>query len=273
MAPPSPVELVDVAFARAALAELVLLAVAGGLLSGWIVLRRLAFFTHAAGTATFPGLVAAQAAGFSPRLAALAVAGGFAGAVGGRGGRTGNDTTVALLLVAALAAGVVLAGDVFTSGAGVDNLLFGSLLGVQHGDLAASAVVAVLAVAGTFLLGPAWAAAGFDAEATRAAGLPVARTDMVLLALVAATVVAALPAVGALLVTSLLVVPAAVARLLSDRLRSVLALAVALALLQGILGLYLALWADVPPGPAVAVTGGLLFCVTALVRRRPEGGR
>ena len=166
-APPSPTDLIDLAFARTALVELLLLAVAGGLLSGWIVLRRLAFFTHATGTATFPGLVLAEAAGFSPRLAALAVAGGYAGAVGGRRSARGEggDTTVALVLVAALAAGVVLAGDVFSSGAGVDSLLFGSLLGVQGADLAASAAVAALAVLGTFLLGPAWAAAGFDRDA------------------------------------------------------------------------------------------------------------
>jgi ABC-type Mn2+/Zn2+ transport system permease subunit len=266
--PPPPSDLIEVAFARSALAELLLLAVAGGLLSGWIVLRRLAFFTHAAGTATFPGLVLAQAAGFSPRLAALAVAGGYAGAVGGRGGRRseGGDTTVALLLVAALAVGAVLAGDVFSSGVGVDSLLFGSLLGVQGSDLAASALVAALAVAGTVLAGPAWAAAGFDRDAAGAAGVPTRRADLLLLGLVAATVVAALPAVGALLVTSLLVVPAAVARMLTERLRTLFVLAVALALLQGVLGLYLALWLDVPPGPTVAVAGAVLFGATAAAR-------
>jgi manganese/iron transport system permease protein len=266
--PPPPADLIDLAFARTALAELVLLAVAGGLLSGWIVLRRLAFFTHATGTAAFPGLVVAQAAGFSPRLAALAVAGGYAGAVGARRERPGQgaDTTVALLLVAALAIGAVLASDVFSSGAGVDSLLFGSLLGVQHGDLAASAVVAVLAVAGTVLLGPAWAAAAFDRHAARGAGVPVRAADLLLLALVALTVVAALPAVGALLVTSLLVVPAAVARLLSDRVRNVFLIAVAVALVQGVAGLYLALWVDVPPGPAVAVVGAALFGITAAAR-------
>ena len=263
--PPPPTDLIELAFARSALAELLLLAIAGGLLSGWIVLRRLAFFTHAAGTATFPGLVLAHAAGFSPRLAALAVAGGYAGAVGGRRGQ-GEDTTVALLLVAALAAGAVLAGDVFSSGVGVDSLLFGSLLGVQGADLAASGLVAVLALAGTLLVGPAWAAAGFDRDAAGTAGLPTRRTDLLLLGLVAATVVAALPAVGALLVTSLLVVPAAAARLLTDRLRTLFALAVGLALVQGVVGLYLALWLDVPPGPAVAVVGAALFALTAVAR-------
>jgi len=268
-APPSPLELIDLAFTRSALAELVLLAVAGGLLSGWIVLRRLAFFTHAAGTATFPGLVVAEAAGASPRLAALAVAGGYAGAVGHRPRRTGEggDTTVALLLVVALAAGVVLAGDVFSSGAGVDSLLFGTLIGVEGGDLVVSSVVAALAVAATVLLGPVWAAAGFDPEAAQAAGVPVRRADLWLLALIAATVVAALPAVGALLVTSLLVVPAAAARLLCDRLSPLLAGAVACALVQGVAGLYLALWLDVPPGPAVAAVGGLLFAAVACVHR------
>lgn len=271
---PSLAELVEPAFTRAALAELALLAVAGGLLGTWIVVRRLAFFTHAAGTATFPGLVVAEAAHASPRLAALAVAGGYAGAVGASGPRPreDGDTTVALLLVAALATGIVLAGDVFSSGAGVDRLLFGTLVGVRSGDLVASAVVAVLVTGATALLGPAWAAAGFDPAAARAGGLPVRRADLLLLGLVAATVVAALPAVGALLVTSLLVVPAAAARPLCRRVGGLLGAAVSLALVQGLAGLYLALWLDVPPGPAVAVVGGILFAATRAAQRRTGPG-
>ncbi len=99
-------------------------------------------------------------------------------------------------------------------------------------------------------------------------GLPIRRADLLLLGLVAATVVAALPAVGALLVTSLLVVPAAVARLLSERLRPMLALAVALALVQGVLGLYLALWLDVPARPRGR--GGRALCSSASRRRCDE---
>jgi ABC-type Mn2+/Zn2+ transport system permease subunit len=71
---PSPLDLADISFLREALFELVLLAAAGGLLSAWVVLRRLAFFSHAVGSATFPGLVVADATGFSPLLAGLAVA-------------------------------------------------------------------------------------------------------------------------------------------------------------------------------------------------------
>ena len=63
---PSPLDLADLPFLREALVEVVLLAAAGGLLSAWIVLRRLAFFTHAVGSATFPGLVVADASGGQP---------------------------------------------------------------------------------------------------------------------------------------------------------------------------------------------------------------
>ena len=81
---PSPLDLADLPFLREALLELVLLAVTGGVLGAWIVLRRLAFFSHAAGSATFPGLVVADASGVSPMIAGIAVALGYAGGVAAR---------------------------------------------------------------------------------------------------------------------------------------------------------------------------------------------
>lgn len=256
---------------RVALAEIGLLAVAGGLLGAWIVLRRLAFFAHAVGTATFPGLVAAEAASLSPRAAALAVGLGYAGGVerAGRRGRDPGDVATALLLVAALAAGVLLASDVFESGASVDRLLFGTAVGLGTGDLALAGVTAALAGAATLTLGPAWTAAGFDPEGAPALGLPVARVDLVLLCLVAAAAVSALPALGALLVASVFVVPAAIARLFAGSVRDLLAGSVAIAALQGAAGLYASYWLDVPPGPAVAVLGAGAYaaCAGALALR------
>src|SRR3954453_23551688 len=127
---PSPADLVELPFMRTAVLELMLLAVAGGLLGAWIVLRRLAFFAHAVGGATFPGLVVADAAGARALPAALVVALGYAGAVHRAGSRAtgrGADAVPGAVLAAALATGVVLASDVFPSGARVDNLLFASL--------------------------------------------------------------------------------------------------------------------------------------------------
>jgi ABC-type Mn2+/Zn2+ transport system permease subunit len=266
---PSPLDLADLPFLREALLELLLLAITGGVLGAWIVLRRLAFFSHAAGSATFPGLVVADASGFSPTLAGLAVALGYAGGVQrtGRAGREHGEGT-ALLLVAALAAGVILASDVFESGAAVDRLLFGTLLGLGTTDLAVSAAVAAIAIAAALALGRTWSAVGFDPDGARALGLPSGRADILLLGLVAVAAVAAIPAVGALLVTAVYVLPAAAARMLTGSIRGLVIGALALALVEGVVGLYLAYWLDIPPGPPVAVLGALVCLAAAALTYR-----
>jgi ABC-type Mn2+/Zn2+ transport system permease subunit len=266
---PSPYELVELPFMRTALAELGLLAVAGGVLGAFVVLRRLAFYSHAVGTATFPGLVVAEASGVAAGVGGMVAALGFAGGVerAGRAGRDPGDAATGLLLVAALAGGTILASDVFESGTGVDRLLFGTLLGLDDGDLALSAAAAVAAVAAAILLGRAFTAVAFDPEGAAAiAGPRAQRADAALLLLVAAATVAALPAVGALLTTSLFVVPAATARLITRSVPALIGAAVSLAAAIGVLGLYLALWLDVPPGPAVAVVGAGLYALVALAR-------
>ena len=266
---PSPTDLADLPFLRDALFELILLAVTGGVLGAWVVLRRLAFFTHAAGSATFPGLVLADASGFSPTLAGIAVALGYAGgvqSVGGRAREHGEGT--ALLLVAALASGVILASDVFESGGAVDRLLFGTLLGLGPEDLAVSGAVAAVAIVAALLLGRTWSAIGFDPEGSAGLGLPANRADLLLLGLIGVAAVAAIPAVGALLVTAIYVLPAAAARMLTGSIRGLIACALTLALVEGVVGLYLAYWLDVPPGPPIAVLGALVCLAAGALPRR-----
>jgi ABC-type Mn2+/Zn2+ transport system permease subunit len=259
-------------FMQRALLAALALSIAGGLLGVWIVLRRLAFFTHAAGSATFPGLVIAGPWGIAPQLAALGAGVGFAGVLSRitRGGATNTDAATGLLLAGALALGSVLASDVYRSGVGVDRLLFGTLLGLTDADVLLAAGVAAAAAAATAALARTWLATGFDPGGARALGIAAARGDWLLLALLAATVVAVLPAVGALLVSTLLVVPAATARLLTNSLPSLLAASVALAAGESVTGLLLAYHLDLPPGPAIAIVGGAMFALAALVSAAPR---
>jgi manganese/iron transport system permease protein len=159
---------------------------------------------------------------------------------------------------------VILASDVFESGAAVDRLLFGTLLGLETIDLVVAGAVALVAAAAALALGRTWSAVGFDPEGARALGLPTGRADLLLLGLVAAAAVAAIPAVGALLVTAVYVLPAAAARLLTTSVRGLVSCALALALAEGVIGLYLAYWLDVPPGPPIAVLGAAV-CLAATV--------
>lgn len=257
-------------FLLRALVEVVLLGVAGGLLGTWVVLRRLAFFTHAAGSATFPGLVVAGPWGVPAQAAALGAgllyAGGLERLVRRRG--AAPDAATGLLLVAMLALGTILASDVYPQAGGADRLLFGTLLGVDDGDLALSAAVAVLALVATAGAGRTWLATGFEPSSARGLGVRPALGDALLLGSLALAVVAALPAVGALLVGTLLVVPAATARLLARDLRALRVVAVALAVGEGAGGLLLAYEADLPPGPVIAALGGAGFLLASLAAGR-----
>jgi len=259
---PSPFEL---DFFQRGVVEVLLLALASGLVGTWVVLRGLSFFAHAVGTATFPGLVLADGLGFSAAIGAFGCALIVALLVGGlvRSRDAATDSVTALVLAASLAAGTILASDVFQSQAGVDRLLFGSLLAIDGADQALAALAAAAALAGTWLLGPRWLAAGFAGDDGRQ---PSRLTDGALVLLVALCAVAALSAVGALLATALIVTPAATTRLVVNRIRPWQAATVALAAVEGVGGLWIAYELNAPPGAGIAVLAGSAFVLTALAR-------
>ena len=258
----------ELPFMQRAALEVILLAPLAGLLGAQIVLRRLAFFTHGVGAAAFPGLVLAGPAGVPPLLAALGTGGVFAGLLERLARRRGlsHDVATALLLVLFLAIGIVLASDVFDSGSGVDQLLFGSLLAIGSDELTASTIALVPALAIALLARRIWLASAFEPESGRSLGLPVAAADWALLAAIALAAISALDAVGALLVSAILVIPAATARLFAPSLLALELGAAALALGEGIVGLLIAYHLDVPPGAAIAVLGGTGFALGLIVR-------
>jgi ABC-type Mn2+/Zn2+ transport system permease subunit len=260
-------EAFEAPFMQRALLESLLLASLAGVLGSWIVLRRLAFFTHGVGTAAFPGLVLAGPAGVAPQLTALAAALAYAGGVDGlRRRRVATDAATGLVLVGALALGVVLASDVYATGAGVDRLLFGSLIGVSDRDLWLTAGVAAAVVLLEAGLRRSWLAQGFDPATARALGVRPALADALLLAAVTAAAVVALDAVGALLVTAVLVIPAATVRLVAPSVGALQAGTALLAAVEGVAGLWLAYELNIGPGPATAVLGGAVFALVAVLR-------
>jgi ABC-type Mn2+/Zn2+ transport system permease subunit len=256
------------AFVQRGLVEVLLLSVAAGLIGTWVVLRGLAFYAHAVGTAAFPGLVVADGLGFSPLLGALATAVAFALATEALSRRRPDEygSFTALALVGALALGTILASDVFSSGAHVETLLFGSLLLVGTRELVTAAVASALAVVATAALGRRWLATGFDRAGAQALGLRSTATDTALLLLISIGVVAALAALGALLVGALLVVPAATTRLWTHTLRRWQLASIGLAAVEGVVGLWISVEANVPPGAAIAALAGGVFAAAALAR-------
>lgn len=258
-------------FVQRGVVEVLLLSVGAGLLGTWIVLRGLAFFSHAVGTAAFPGLVLADGLGFSAALGAFGAAIVFAIGVRALAGRrrTDYDSLTAVALAGFLALGVILASDVFRSGSSIETLLFGSLLVIGSQDLVLAAAASVLVLGASLALGPRWLARGFDPDGARAIGLRSGVPDLVLLALIALTTIATLSAVGALLASALIVVPAATVRLWTHRLAAWQIGTVVLTAIEGVFGIWVSVQLNAPPGSAIAVISGGIFAIALVARRMP----
>jgi ABC-type Zn uptake system ZnuABC Zn-binding protein ZnuA/ABC-type Mn2+/Zn2+ transport system permease subunit len=253
-------------FVQRGLIEILVLSIGAGVLGTWIVLRGLAFFSHAVGTATFPGLVLADGIGFSAPLGAFGVAVAFTASVWGLARRRGTayDSLTALVLVGCLAAGVILASDVYHSGSNVEQLLFGSLLLVSGSDIRLAIVATVAVLIASLLLGRRWLASGFDEVGGPASG--DSWLDVVLLALIALATTAALSVIGALLVAALFVAPAATVRMFANRMISWQIGSVLLAAVEGAAGLWLSVKTNAPPGATIATLSGAVFGLAAIAR-------
>jgi ABC-type Mn2+/Zn2+ transport system permease subunit len=262
-------------FMQRALEEVLLLSIPAGLLGSWIVLRRLSFLTHAVGAATFPGLVLGFGLGFSPWLGAFGIAALFGGSQATLERRCKLDAgaVTGLLLATALASGSVLTSNVFHSSASVDGLLFGSLLGIGDADIARALALAFACLALALIGGRGLLATSYAPATAASLGYRRGVYDALLLLVLGAAVVSCSAAIGGFVVSGLLVVPAATARLLARSLRQMQVGATLLAAAEGSLGLVLAFQLDLPPGAAIAVLAASVYLLLVLaipVRARLE---
>ncbi|MDQ3608830.1 MAG: metal ABC transporter permease [Actinomycetota bacterium] len=260
----------DVPFMQRALVAGLVLAVPLGLIGTWVVLRALAFFSHAVGVGTFPGVVIGLGVpAVGPFLGAAAAAGILTAAVVGleRDERIQGGAVTGLALSTAMALGAVLLTTAFGSSTPVEAVLFGSLLAITEADVLRCVVVALAAVLVVGLGARRLQSVTFDRHWSRPAGARPGLVDLALLALVAATVVVALPVVGSLLVSGLLILPAATARVLTADVFTMLAVAVVLCAIAIVVGLAVARKLDAPPGSVICAIAGLAFAVAVLADR------
>ncbi|MBK5230930.1 MAG: metal ABC transporter permease, partial [Thermoleophilia bacterium] len=267
----SPFTLFEPAFARRALLATLCVALIGGMLGTSIVLRDLPFFTHAVGAGAYPVVVVGAGWGMSLAVAAQLGALAFAGCLwlltlGGGSDPRIRDTRTGLLVAAALAGGAVLTTIFAHHGTRIfltpEALLFGSVLTVDDLTLTYAAAMVVVSALLVYALGDRWLAAGFDRGA--APSLKVTGHDAALLLVVALAVAATLPLTGALMAGALLVVPAATARMFSQRAGALTLASLAIAVGEGLVGLYLALAFDLPAGATIAAVAGTGFVICAL---------
>ncbi len=257
-----------------ALLEVLVLALVGGTLGCWIVLGGLSYGAESLAHGMFPGLVLAALTGIPLALGGLAgiVLAALAIALAARVPELGRDDAIAIAVTALLGLGVLLALSP-ASPAGIQQLLFGDVLGTSTGDLALGAALAAAVLAVLWLAHWRLLATGFDRSGARALGARPGVADATLLVLLALAVLVAVQALGNLLVVAVLVAPAAAARLHAQRLRAMMLLAVALAALAGAGGLYLSYYARVAGGAAIAGMLVATYVGALVVSQTRKGSR
>jgi ABC-type Mn2+/Zn2+ transport system permease subunit len=250
-------------FVQRAFVELALLGVVGGALGCWVLFYELSYGAESLAHALFPGLVLAALAGMPLVLGAgggVLVA-AAAVAVFGRTPEIGRDTAIAVVITTLFGLGVLLALAP-ASPPGLNELLFGDLLGVSGTDLAIAAGLAAVVLGSLVLLHRQLLAVGFDRTNAVAFGGRPLLADLALLGLLAAAIVIGVQGLGNLLVLAVLVGPAATARLVTRRLLPMMALAAAIAVACAAGGLYLSYYAETAGGASVAaITLGVYLCV------------
>lgn len=244
-----------------AAAEVVLAGALAGLVGVQVVLRRLSFFTMALTHATFPGVVAASIVGVNILLGGVVAGGVIALGVAALSRRRGQDAAAAtgVLLSAGFALGAALVATQSGFSRELSSFLVGSILTVSPGDLVTTAgALVVVALVLTVAARPL-RLIGFDRAGAEAAGVRTGAWDVVLLLTIQVVVVTVVPAVGTILALSLIVAPAAAARLWSDRLAVVNAVAVLLAVGSGLAGLWISGRWDVAAGASISLTATALL--------------
>jgi len=193
------------------------LAIVSGLVGYFVVLRNLVFAADALAHVTFTGALLAVVMGSNPMLGlfgATMLVALLLGLLGTRA-RT-KDVEVGTVLAWVLGLGALLLSIYTSESSGANstigvNYLFGSILGLQLEQAQLVAVGGVVGTVGLLLIARPLLFASLDPEVAAARGIPVRRISVVFLLLVALSIAEAVPAVGALLNSALLVTPAAIA--------------------------------------------------------------
>jgi manganese/iron transport system permease protein len=226
-------------YMQRALVEILLLAMLTGVVSVHVVLRRLAFVGDALTHTIFPGIAIAFVLGQSLFLGAL-VAGVLSAVLltaASRIRRVDTDAALGVLLGAFFSAGVIVVSTGRTYTSDLTALLFGRILTVDRQEIIDTAVLTVVVLFALAFLHKELVFRAFDPGGTEALGFQVVALDLVLNVLVALVVVAAVRSVGTVLVIALIVVPGATARLVTERVWSMLVVSCAISAVCGYLGL------------------------------------
>jgi ABC-type Mn2+/Zn2+ transport system permease subunit len=243
-----------------------------GFLGVYIVLRGMSYIGHGLSHSIFGGFAAVQL--FAAQFYAIGAAlWGIASALAINGvtrrTRIGADAAIGVITTASFALGVALFAKFGTSGPAFENALFGSILGISNAQIIGLSVVALLALIFVVTRYRALLFATFDPDVASVSGVNVPRIEALFMIVLSLSILATLTVIGVTLVAAMLVIPAVIARMLTDSFARMLLLSTAIGTGSGIIGMYASYFAGVPSGTMIVLVGAALFCIVLAI----TGGR
>ncbi len=258
---------------------------AAGVVGSLALLRKRPLVGDAAAHATLLGVAGGFLATGRRELPVL-LAGGFVAALGGlaalvlirRFTRTRDDAATGIVIGVSFGAGIALLSGLprwgFADSAGLEQFLLGHAAAITGRDAAVLSGVSLAAVLVVAAVLKEATLVAFDAAFAAATGWPVTWIDGLVVALVAAMVVAGLPAVGAVLVTALVVIPPVTARLWTDRVATMIVVAGTIGLAAATIGtLASAARPGLATGPLVVLAAAAIFVVSLVAAPLVRRGR
>jgi manganese/iron transport system permease protein len=241
----------------------ILLAVPTALVSCYLVLKSWALLGDAISHAVLPGIVLAYVVNIPLAIGAFvagmicAIATGYVA----ENSRIKRDTVMGVIFSGMFGLGIVLITWIKPD-VHLDHILFGNILGVNAQDLAITGAIAFVIITAIGFFWRDLLLEAFDGVQARALGLRVNLLYYGLLAMIAASVVAALKSVGIILAIALLIAPGSTALLVTKRFEHMLFVAVVIAVISSILGVYLSFFIDSAPAPTIVLIMTVVFIAT-----------
>ena len=254
-----------------------IIGVVAPLVGTWIVLRRMANLGDAMSHGTLAGVGVAYAAGANILLGALGA--GVVIAVllilFSASQRLGQEAIIAVTGSALFALGVVIISRIDTTEE-LEHILFGDVLQLTWAEIGFNLLIGGAAVGVVLMLFSELRLASFDHVQAEQVGVHVELIQGVLVVLLAVVVVISLRTVGSVMSVSMLVTPAATARLLSPTLRRMTIVGIALGVSEGVVGVALGQALEAPPGATISLVAAVVFAAVytaTLPRRMPHHHR
>ena len=261
-------EMFEYAFMQRAFIVGVLLALIIPLIGVTVVLRRLSMLGDALSHTSLAGVAAGLLLNVNPVFGASVFCVGAAFGIEGIRRRFPRYAELSISVM--LSAGVGLAGVLsgFTkNAANFNSFLFGSIVAISDAEMISVIVVSVVVLALFLLLYKELFYISLDERSARLAGVPVGVVNFIFTIMIAVTVSVAARTVGALMVSSMMVVPVACAMQLGKNFKQTVWYAVGLNVLFMIIGLFAAFYLGLKPGGTIVLVGVAALLIIFIGKR------